>query len=183
MNYPPPASPMSMPPPPPPPPAKKSSALKWILIGCGGVAFIGILACGGCAALVYFGVKKAINEAVAKVKPIIAANETVKREIGELKNVQPRWEMRKEIRNGRETLSFTLDVEGDRGKGTVIVNMSETRRRSDEIYVTLTFVSADGSKRSPIGTYRLRDDGKGNVDFEEVKGAPPDEPEPDAPQD
>lgn len=180
MNLPPAQAPMSMP---PPPPAKKSSALKWILIGCGAVAFLGILACGGCAALVYFAMKKAINEGVAKVRPIIAGNETVKKEIGELKNITPRWEVRKETHNGKESILFTLDVAGDRGKGSVLVNMRETRRRDDEIYVTLTFVSADGSKRTPIGTYRLKDDGKGNVEFKQVEGNHPDAPGDMDPQD
>jgi hypothetical protein len=165
-----------MAPPPPPPPAPKSSVLKWILIGCGAVTFLGILACGGCMAVVYFALKKAINEGVAKVRPIVAANETVKKEIGELRNITPRWEMRKETRNGRESLTFTLDVEGDKGKGSVLVHMSEARRRNDEIYITLTFVSADGTKRTPIGTYRLHDDKHGKVEFERVDREPTEEP-------
>ena len=40
-------SPM-MTPPPPPPPGKGGFPWKWVLIGCGSVTFLGLLACGGC---------------------------------------------------------------------------------------------------------------------------------------
>jgi len=166
--------PMSAPPPPPPAPPK-SSAIKWILIGCGAFAILGVLACGGCMAIVYFAAKKMVNEAVAKVKPIIAQNETVRSEIGELKNVSPRFDFRSERHNGRDTLYCTLDVEGDRGKGTVQVKMWGRDRRNDEVFVTLTFVNDAGTKTTPIGTWRLYDDGKGNAGFTPVKDPPPDD--------
>src|SRR5437773_5825955 len=109
---------------PPPPPPRKSSALKWILIGCGAFAFLGILSCGGCFLIGILIVKGVINEAVAKVKPIIASNETVKSEIGELRTISPRWEVKTDRHNGRYTIHFTLDVEGDKGKGTVLGKLS-----------------------------------------------------------
>src|SRR5688572_13588929 len=98
MNVPPAEIPaMSTPPAAPPP--KKSSALKWILIGCGGAAFLGLLVCAGCFTLVYFAAKKMMNEAVAKVKPIIAENETVKAEIGDVTNVTPRFDFKSHTKN------------------------------------------------------------------------------------
>jgi hypothetical protein len=163
------------PPPPAPPPPQKSSAVKWILIGCGGVTFLGILSCGGCLAIVYFAGKAMINKAVAQVKPIIASNETVKSEIGELRTITPRFDFRAEKRNGREALFITLDVEGDRGKGTVEVKMYERDRNKNEAFVTLTFVNEAGTKRTPIGTWKLYDDGKGNAGFTPVKDPPPDD--------
>ncbi|HTF57258.1 MAG TPA: hypothetical protein VK661_08495 [Planctomycetota bacterium] len=183
MNLPPaaPPPPMSGYPPapmaaPPPPPPKKSSALKWILIGCGTFAFLGILSCGGCFLVGYLVIKSAINQAVAKVKPIIASNETVKSEIGELRNVTPRFDFRSEKRHGRETIYCTLDVEGDKGKGTVEVKLYDHDKRKNEAYVTLVFINEAGNKRTPIGTWRLYDDGKGNAGFTPVDKPPPDDP-------
>ncbi|HEY3225767.1 MAG TPA: hypothetical protein VGK61_02070 [Planctomycetota bacterium] len=178
MNVPPAPPPPMSPIPPMPmaaPPPKKSGALKWILIGCGAFAFLGILSCGGCLAIVYFGARAVVNHAVAQVKPIIASNETVKSEIGELKTVTPRWDLRAEKRNGKETIYVTLDVEGDRGKGTVQVKMFGRNTRKDEFFVTLTFVNEAGTKHTPIGTWRVYDDGKGNAGFTPVKDPPPDE--------
>lgn len=183
MNVPAAPAPMPMSAPPPPPPAPpKSSALKWIVIGCGGLAFLGILACGGCLAVIYFAGKAMVNKAVAHVKPIIASNETVKSEIGELRTISPRWEIRTDQHNGRETVHFTLDVEGDKGKGTVQVKMYEIDRKKNEAFVTLTFVNEAGTKTTPIGTWRLYDDGKGNAGFTPVKEPPPDAPD-DGPKD
>ena len=176
MNVPPEMPVMSTPSAPPPP--KKSGALKWILIGCGGAAFLGLLVCAGCFTLVYFAAKKMINEAVAKVKPIIAENETVKSEIGEVTNVTPRLDFKSHRKNGRDTITCSLDVEGTKGKGVVLVKMYETGNK-DEFIVHLNFRNLAGTKTAEIGTWRLYDDGKGHSGFEPVKGEPPHEPEDD----
>jgi len=181
MNVPPAAPPPPAYVPPPPAPPQKSSALKWILIGCGTFAFLGILACGGCVLLGYFFVKGMINEGVALVKPVIASSETVKSEIGELKTVTPRWEMKAERLNGKDTVYFTLDVEGDRGRGTVEVKMFDHDKKKKEAYVTLTFVNEARTKFTPIGTWRVYDDGKGNAGFEPVTEGPVKKPD-DAPK-
>lgn len=178
MNAPPPEIPaMSAPPPAPPPP--KSNALKWILIGCGGALFLGLLVCAGCFTIGYFVVKAAINQGVEAVRPIIASNETVKSEIGEVRTIKPRWQIDTRRVNGRETVQFTLDVEGDKGKGIVNVLMTERRKdkHKNEAYFTLTFTNAATSKETPIGTWRVYDDGKGHSGFEPVKGEPPPEPD------
>jgi len=177
MNVPPAPPPPMSPIPPMPmdaPPPKKSGALKWILIGCGAFAFLGILACGGCFLVGIMVVKGVINEGVAKVKPIIASNETVKSEIGELRSISPRWEVKTDRHNGHEAVNFTLDVEGDKGKGTVLVKMFGHERKKNEVYVMMTFVNASGSKQTPIGTWRVYDDGKGNAGFTPVTELPPD---------
>lgn len=183
MNLPPAPPPAPSMPPLPPPPPQKSSALKWILIGCGAFAFLGILACGGCFLVGFLVLKGIANEAVAQVKPIITSNETVRSEIGEVRKVNLVWSgFRAEKRNGRDTLFFNLDVEGDKGRGTVEVKLFGRDTRKDEAFVTLTFITADQSKRTPIGTWRIYDDGKGNAGFTPVDKPPPDEPD-DDPQD
>jgi hypothetical protein len=169
-----------MPPPPPPPPAPaKSSALKWILIGCGAFAFLGVLACGGCFVVGFLVLKGLANEAVAQVKPIITSNETVKAEVGEVKSVNLIWSgFRAEKRNGRDTLFFTVDVEGDKGRGTVEIKLYDRTRGTakDEVYATLTFIDQTGNKRTRIGTWRIYDDHKGNAGFVPVDKPPPDGP-------
>ena len=181
MNVPPAAPPPPAYVPPPPPAPAKSSPVKWILIGCGAFAFLGILACGGCLAIVYFGAKAIINDAVAKVRPIIASNDSVKSEVGEVRNVTPRWDFRAEKHDGKDTVHFTLDVEGDKGKGTVQVKLYDRGSNKDEFFVTLTFVNEAGNKFTPIGTWRVYDDGKGNAGFEPVTDGPVKKPD-DAPK-
>ena len=176
MNVPPAAPPPAAAPPPPPPAPKKSNAVKWILIGCGGVVFLGILSCAGCFFVGYLLVKGVINEAVAQVKPIIASNETVKAEIGELRDIKPRFDFRSERRHGRDNLFCTLDVVGDKGKGTVEVKLYDRDKHKNEAFVTLVFINDAGTKRTPLGTWRIYDDGKGNAGFTPVEKPPPDEP-------
>ena len=174
MNVPPEIPAMSTPPAAPPPP--KSNALKWILIGCGGAAFLGLLVCAGCLTIGYFFVKGAINHVVAQVKPIIAENEAVKAEIGDVREVKPNWSgFKTQKRNGRDIIECSLDVEGTKGRGVVLVRMYETGKK-DEFIVHLTFRNQSGNKMSEIGTWRLYDDKKGNAGFEPIKGEPPPEP-------
>ena len=161
--------------PPPPPPPPKSSALKWILIGCGIFAFLGILSCGGCFLVGYLIVRGVANEAVAQVKPIIAQDETVKSEIGELKDVSIVWSsFRSEKRDGKTLMFFTFDVTGDKGRGTVQVKFYDRSRgnRKDEVYATLTFIDHTGAKKTRIGTWRIYDDHKGNSGFEQIDKPP-----------
>src|SRR5688572_8699620 len=71
---------------PPPPPPKKSGALKWILIGCGGVAFIGILVCGGCGLWLYnFG--KSVMKVHEEVEAMVKASPEVREDIGDVQEV------------------------------------------------------------------------------------------------
>src|SRR5688572_5759255 len=80
--------PMSMPPPPPPPPKKSSGALKWILIGCGGVAFIGLIICGGC---VVWGISitKSLLKVQEEVTTLLRNNPEVQEELGDVEEVEP----------------------------------------------------------------------------------------------
>lgn len=138
-----------------PPPPQKSNTMKWVLIGCGLFAGLGALCCGGFGLMAYFGVKAAINEGMAKVKPIVESNETVKAEIGEVKSMSPRWEAKKTKNDeGHEQVQFTIDVEGTKGKGVLTVDLLEVR--DDVVHATLVFKSSAG-KATPIGVYELTD--------------------------
>src|SRR5262245_4170935 len=105
MNYPPgspPPPPMQPPPPmgpppgggppapgyyPPPPPPQKSSAMKWVLIGCGIVGALGLICCGAFGGLSYFMYAKVKEEMVSQFKPILNNNEAVKNELGEVQSL------------------------------------------------------------------------------------------------
>jgi hypothetical protein len=52
-----------------PPPKKSSGATKWILIGCGVAAVLGVLVCGGVGVIIYFvarGVSGSVDEVFAQ---------------------------------------------------------------------------------------------------------------------
>ena len=106
---------------PPPPPVKKSSgALKWILIGCGGVAFIGLLICGGC---LLWGVNlgKSVIKVQEDVTTLLENNPEVKEAIGDIKKVEMSGD--REQRSSSE-VSFDFHVEGTKGEGTVTARVS-----------------------------------------------------------
>jgi hypothetical protein len=170
MNYPPasPLPPMSAPLPPPPPPPRKSSALKWVLIGCGITGGLGILVCGGCITFGILALNKVMNEAVAKVRPIIAQNETVKAEIGEVKELNWKWKGFKSVkRNGHDSIRCTIEVTGSKGSGSVLMFLEESPTGKEEFFTTLTFVNANG-KQTPLGSFRIHDDGQGDFKFTPV---------------
>src|SRR5262245_28075658 len=118
MNYPPaPPAPMSAPPPPPVPP--KSSALKWILIGCGVAGGIGILACAGCGIFIYLMVQK-YKPLVEEATAFIRANPVIKEELGDIKKV--------DLDHERSSLTDTtcrasMFVEGTKNHGTIAIEL------------------------------------------------------------
>ncbi|MBI2931553.1 MAG: hypothetical protein HYY16_07860 [Planctomycetes bacterium] len=157
MDYPPGSVPPPMSAPPPVPAApmlqpRKSGVMKWVLIGCGAATVLGVLLCGTGIYLVYHFGSKAIQEVVAKAKPLIETNEKVKAELGEIKEIKPRLsEFSAEKVNGQAVVKCTLDVVGERGKGVVRVELTG-EKDGNTSYVTLTFEGAQGPV--PIGTWR-----------------------------
>jgi len=77
---PPPGQPMYYPPPPP----KKSGVLKWVLIGCGGVTLLGLLACGGCFAVGYIAIDKMSEEPGRAGETYLRAQSDLESEIGKI---------------------------------------------------------------------------------------------------
>jgi hypothetical protein len=98
---------------PPPPPPKKSGALKWILIGCGGVGFIGLIVCGGCGIwIINFG--KSVIKVHEEVEAMVKASPEVREDIGEVQEVEP--EDDQSSKKATEiVLRFT--VKGEKGTG------------------------------------------------------------------
>lgn len=107
-------TPQPMSPPPPPPPPKKSSALKWILIGCGAVGFMGLLVCGGC--LVWgIGFTKSILKIQEEVESLVRNSPEVRAEVGEIKSVDPIGDQDKQQQGTSVVMRF--HVKGDKGDG------------------------------------------------------------------
>ncbi len=102
--------------PPPPPPPKKSSALKWILIGCGGVAFIGLIVCGGCVIwIVNFG--KSVIKIQEEVETLVRNSPEIREELGEIKSVDPIGDQDKQQQGTSVVMRF--QVKGEKGDGEV----------------------------------------------------------------
>lgn len=123
---------------PPPPPPKKSGALKWILIGCGGVGFIGLLVCGGCL-LWGVSIAKSLAKVHEEVETIVKNSPEVRDELGDIEDVEPEGDHTSN-KTGDVLLKFT--VKGSKGTGTAHarVKFSMTAFTLDSV----TFLTKDG---------------------------------------
>src|SRR5262245_41709073 len=101
----PPTSPMSAPAP------RGSSPWKWILIGCGVLAFIGLLACGGCLAYGYY-VSKDLIAAISSLEH----NPKIEAEIGTYTVVHG---AQGQVTNADQSITQTLQLRGQKGSGKV----------------------------------------------------------------
>ena len=161
---------MNLPPAPPPmipaasPPAKKSNALKWVLIGCGGLAFFGILACGGCFLVGYLVIKAGIDQIKQEGVAWIKQNELLKKEIGTVTHVDSDFSYNTEKRGDKkQVFTIKVNVTGERGKGVVkFIFEDRPGRKGGRIYGI--FIREDG-KEVPLGELILEDhDEKGEVE-------------------
>jgi hypothetical protein len=111
MNVPPEMPAMSAPP--PAPAARKSGVLKWVLIGCGGVAFIGLIVCGGC---ILWGVNmgKSVIKVHEEVEALVKASPEVAADIGAVTSVDPQDD---QSSNNSKEISFRFTVHGENGTG------------------------------------------------------------------
>src|SRR5688572_26058123 len=136
MNLPPSAPPPMAAPPPPPP--KKSNAVKWILIGCGGVAFIGLLICGGC--FIWFGgMAKSYIKVQEEVESLVENNAEVKEESGNLKKLEPDDEPDQQ---SSADVVFEYKVVGSKGEGTARARVRFTFTKFE--LKSATFETKDG---------------------------------------
>jgi hypothetical protein len=138
-----------------PPPPPKSNAMKWVLIGCGVFAGLGVLCCGGFAVVTYFGIKAAAAQMANLVKPVVEGSETVKADIGPVKSIEPKLQMSAEKRGGVDYARFTFDVIGEKGRGTVYIDVAEQRKGEGTIQVT--YRSSQGAT-TLLGIYHIKDD-------------------------
>ncbi|MBI4563926.1 MAG: hypothetical protein HY716_04435 [Planctomycetes bacterium] len=108
--------------------------MKWVLIGCGVLAGVGILACGGCFAFGYYlyrQVAPIIEEATAFAKN----NEIIAQEIGEPKDGGfhvRKWDFKNDV--GR----VEIHIQGDKGEGDIVVNFRKEEGRWRIVGGTLT---------------------------------------------
>jgi hypothetical protein len=98
----------------PPPPPRKSGALKWVLIGCGVLGFIGLLVCGGCL-LWGVGLTKSMIEVQSEVESLVRNSAEVREEIGDVKSVDSINENDRPTQGTTMTMRF--HVKGSKGEG------------------------------------------------------------------
>jgi hypothetical protein len=108
--------------------ARKSGALRWILIGCGGLAALAFLCMGGCFALAYWGA----NAMMKQVEPVgvayLKGDPQIAEELGELTKVGGTFlGSNIQITNDTGAAQVLFEVEGRKGKArSCIVWMSRS---------------------------------------------------------
>jgi hypothetical protein len=122
---------------PPPPPR---TPWKWILIGCGGLAFIGMLACGGCGYWAYSVGKSTLAiqqeaERIAMASPEIAAD------IGTVRRVTPTG---RTVQNPDQSAGQFYMVQGENGGGELEVSI---KLAGFEMKMTrVVYIKKDGTR-------------------------------------
>jgi len=104
---------------PPPPPRKSSTPWKWIFIGCGALAFIGMLLCGGCGYLAYRVTQSTLAiqqeaERIAMASPEVAAD------IGTVRSVTFTG---RTVQNPDQSAAQFYNVRGAEGSGELEVSI------------------------------------------------------------
>ena len=136
---------------PPPAPPKKSGWVKWVIIGCVGVGFLGVVCCGAAIFVPVYLFKKVVNEVVEKYTPYLKTNERLKAEIGEVKSVDPKWDFKLEKEDGRSVANIAVNVEGERGRGVVKIKIDTD---TDGNAILTAVFHSDAGKVVPLGRWR-----------------------------
>ena len=105
------------------PPAKSGSGIKIVLIVFGIIMLLGLLACGGLAALTYFGFSKGMEAAGEEFRKQLSGNPAIEAEIGELQTMTMRimeTAERTEQAGGGEPV-IVFDAVGSNGTGKILV--------------------------------------------------------------
>lgn len=123
----------------PPPPPRKSGALKWILIGCGVLGFIGLIVCGGC---VLWGISmgKSVLKIQEDVEALAKANPDVREAIGEIREFRQFDD--KERDDASNEVIFKYKVKGTKGEGEVHARLRFTMTKFE--LKSAVFDTSDG---------------------------------------
>lgn len=133
-------------------PAKSSSGLKVVLIVVAVIVLLGLLACGGMLALVYFG----FNQMNTALRDEVETKQVVQDEIGDITAIKMDWgdtSKRAEAGGNNQTLSYS--IEGNKGSGHLLVEAGQTGSKP---FKSLTLVTSDGQE------IPLPLDGSGDID-------------------
>src|SRR5437879_3669541 len=109
-----------MTPPPPPPPKAGGFPWKWILIGCGVMAFLGLVVCGGCTwwgAAIY----KSMRRCVERTQAAVEGSPDVKAEIGAVRKMT--YQEGRQTQKPGGSMTQYITVEGERMSGEVEFEM------------------------------------------------------------
>jgi Cytochrome oxidase complex assembly protein 1 len=101
-----------------PPPPPKSGAMKWVLIGCGVFAVLGVLCCGGFVGIGWYAWKQ-IEPMVEEGKKLIRSSEVIQEHIGQVQEDGIQI-TQADFKNNDGTVRANL--RGDKGSGTLVMN-------------------------------------------------------------
>ncbi len=128
-------------------PPRKSSAMKWVLIGCGGLLLLALLCAGGCGLLGWYAYKQ-LQPIIEETQTFMKANNVIMEEMGKLDDNQGFTMTKFDIKNDTGRIEATL--RGAKGSGTVVVNL---RKRGDRWkIVDGTLTAPDGRQHALVGT-------------------------------
>lgn len=108
------------------PPAKSGSGIKIVLIVFGIIMLLGLLACGGLAALTYFGISKGMEVAAEEFRKQLSGNPVIEAEIGELQSMSLQFmetAERADQAGGEAVIVF--DAVGSKGTGKILVTPAQ----------------------------------------------------------
>lgn len=105
--------------------AKKSGGGKTVmivLIVIGVVVLLGVLACGGCIALAYFGSQKVLND---QMTTQLRANPAAQGALGEIQSVSINF-----TKTGQRPGNLVFDVSGSKGSGEAVARQNPANQQN-----------------------------------------------------
>ncbi|WP_164104632.1 hypothetical protein [Candidatus Laterigemmans baculatus] len=155
------------------PPAKSTSGLKIVLIVLAVLALIGLLICGGFAALIYFGWNQAQTAMGEEFKRQLQGNPVIEQELGEIESMSVSLvETAQRNENNTGTPVMVLHVDGSQADGVLLV---ETSPQGNNQIISATLETEDG-RSIPVPIENTGDDGV--FDASDIDAGEPVEVEP-----
>lgn len=157
------------------PPAQSTSGLKIVLIVLAVLGLIGLLICGGFAALVYFGWNQAQSAMGDEFKRQLQGNPVIEQELGEIQSMSVSLiETAKRNEGNTGAPVMVLQVDGAEADGVLLV---QTSPQGDNRIISATLETEDG-RSIPVPIESDGDDGVfDEMDIDTGEPLPPEAPQ------
>ncbi len=130
---------------------KKSGAMKWVLIGCGIFAALGIICCVAGGGLTWWAVGK-FKPYLEEGQKLLANNPVVLEKIGNVRQSQFNQALSELKDDGGGKI--VMDLVGDKGRGSLM--MIFVKRGERMVITEATLTMSDGTKHELRGTDETR---------------------------